>query len=436
MNSLDFRAVFAPRRARLMADMGAGAAIVPTSPERLRNRDAHYPYRYDSYFYYLSGFPEPESVLVLLAGAQPRSILFCRDKDLEREIWDGFRFGPEAAREVFGLDECYSIAEIDARMPQLLADQPALHCHLGANAAWDARVLGWINAVRAQVRSGIAAPPVIHDLHGRLDAMRVVKDAHELAMMRRAAAISTVAHARAMRATKTARNEYEVEAELLHEFRHGGAQAPAYTPIVAGGANSCVLHYVSNDAPLQQGSLLLIDAGCEFNGYASDITRTFPVSGRYSPAQRDVYELVLAAQAAAMAATRAGVRWNEPHDAAVRVLAQGMIDFGLCQGSLDKVLENGDYRRFYMHRTGPWLGLDVHDAGEYKQDGEWRVLEPGMVLTVEPGCYIRPGEGVPAHFENIGIRIEDDLLVTADRYENLTEAAPKSVPAIESLMCE
>ena len=225
MNSLDFRAVFAPRRARLMADMGAGAAIVPTSPERLRNRDAHYPYRYDSYFYYLSGFPEPESVLVLLAGAQPRSILFCRDKDLEREIWDGFRFGPEAAREVFGLDECYSIAEIDARMPQLLADQPALHCHLGANAAWDARVLGWINAVRAQVRSGIAAPPVIHDLHGRLDAMRVVKDAHELAMMRRAAAISTVAHARAMRATKTARNEYEVEAELLHEFRHGGAQA-------------------------------------------------------------------------------------------------------------------------------------------------------------------------------------------------------------------
>jgi len=435
-NPIDFRAVFAPRRARLIAGMGAGAAIVPTSPERLRNRDAHYPYRYDSYFYYLSGFPEPESVLVLLGGAEPRSILFCRDKDLEREIWDGFRFGPEAAREVFGFDECYSIGEIDTRMPQLLADQPALHCHLGADPAWDARVLGWINAVRAQVRSGIAAPPVIHDLHGRLDAMRVVKDAHEMAMMRRAAAISTVAHARAMRAAKTARNEYEVEAELLHEFRRGGAQAPAYTPIVASGANSCVLHYVSNDAPLQPGSLLLIDAGCEFNGYASDITRTFPVNGRYSAAQRDVYELVLAAQAAAMAATRAGVRWNEPHDAAVRVLAQGMIDFGLCQGSLDKVLENGDYRRFYMHRTGHWLGLDVHDAGEYKQDGDWRVLEPGMVLTVEPGCYIRPGDGVPAHFENIGIRIEDDLLVTAGSYENLTEAAPKSVAAIESLMCE
>jgi Xaa-Pro aminopeptidase len=435
-NLIDFRAVFAPRRARLMAGMGAGAAIVPTSPERLRNRDAHFPYRYDSYFYYLSGFPEPEAVLVLLAGAEPRSILFCRDKDLEREIWDGFRFGPAAAREVFGFDECYSIGEIDTRMPQLLADQPALHCHLGADSAWDARVLGWINAVRAQVRSGVAAPPVIHDLHGRIDAMRVVKDAHELAMMRRAAAISTVAHARAMRAAKTARNEYEVEAELLHEFRRGGAQAPAYTPIVASGANSCVLHYVSNDAPLQPGSLLLIDAGCEFNGYASDITRTFPVSGRYSPAQRDVYELVLAAQAAAMAATRAGVRWNEPHDAAVRVLAQGMIDFGLCKGSLDAVLENGDYRRFYMHRTGHWLGLDVHDAGEYKHDGEWRVLEPGMVLTVEPGCYIRAGEGVPAHFENIGIRIEDDLLVTAGGYENLTEAAPKSVSAIESLMCE
>jgi len=432
----DFRAVFAPRRARLAASMTSGAAIVPTSPERLRNRDAHYPYRYDSYFYYLSGFPEPEAVLVLLAGATPRSILFCRDKDLEREIWDGFRFGPDAARELFGFDECYSISELDTRMPQLLADQPALYCHLGADTVWDARVLGWINAVRAQVRSGVAAPSAIHDLHRWLDDMRVVKDVHELAAMRRAADISTVAHARAMRAAKSAHNEYEIEAELLHEFRHSGAQAPAYTPIVASGANACVLHYVSNDAPLKQGDLLLIDAGCECDGYAADITRTFPVSGRYSPAQRDVYEVVLAAQAAAIAATKPGVRWNEPHDAAVRVLAQGMIDFGLCQGSLDKVLENGDYRRFYMHRTGHWLGLDVHDAGEYKCDNQWRLLEPGMVLTAEPGFYIRPGEGVPAHFENIGIRIEDDVLVTAQGHEVLTEAAPKSVAAIEALMRE
>jgi Xaa-Pro aminopeptidase len=254
--------------------------------------------------------------------------------------------------------------------------------------------------------------------------------------MRRAADISSRAHVRAMRAAKTAHHEYEVEAELLYEFRRGGAQAPAYTSIVAGGANACVLHYVSNDALLCQGDLLLIDAGCEFNGYAADITRTFPVSGRYTPAQRDVYEVVLAAQAAAITATRPGARWNEPHDAALRVLAQGMIDFGLCSGSLDKVLENGDYRRFYMHRTGHWLGLDVHDAGEYKCDKQWRLFEPGMVLTAEPGFYIRPGEGVPAHFENIGIRIEDDVLVTADGYEVLTAATPKSVAAIEALMCE
>jgi Xaa-Pro aminopeptidase len=431
----DFRNVFAPRRARLASIIKSGVAVVPTAPEQLRNRDAHYPYRYDSYFYYLSGFPEPEAVMVLIAGATPRSILFCRDKDLEREIWDGFRFGPAAAREQFAFDECFSIAELDTRLPQLLADQPVLYSHLGGDAAWDARVLGWVNAVRAQVRSGVLAPAAIHDLHGLLDEMRVVKDDHELATMRRAAEISTAAHARAMRAAAAgARHEYEIEAELLHEFRRGGAQAPAYTPIVAAGANACVLHYVSNAAPLNQGDLLLIDAGCEFDGYASDITRTFPVSGRYSPAQRDVYEVVLAAQAAAMAATRPGVRWNEPHDAAVRVLAQGMIDFGLCQGSLDKVLEAGDYRRFYMHRTGHWLGLDVHDAGDYKCDGDWRQLEPGMVLTVEPGFYIRPGEGVPAHFENIGIRIEDDLLVTAAGYENLTAAAPKSVSDIESLM--
>jgi Xaa-Pro aminopeptidase len=431
---LDYPTVFAPRRARLAARMGAGAAIVPTSPERLRNRDAHYLYRYDSYFYYLSGFPEPEAVMVQLAGDHPRSILFCRDKDIEREIWDGFRFGPAAACEVFGFDECFSIAEIDTRMPQLLADQPALYCHLGSDERWDARVLGWLNAVRAQVRSGVAAPSAIHDLHGLLDDMRVVKDAHELAAMRRAAEISTAAHARAMRAARTARNEYEIEAELLHEFRRGGAQAPAYTSIVAGGANSCVLHYVANDAPLHPGDLLLIDAGCEVDGYASDITRTFPVSGTYSAAQRDIYEMVLAAQAAAIAATRPGARWNEPHDAAVRVLAQGMIDFGLCHGSLDKVIENGDYRQFYMHRTGHWLGLDVHDAGDYKRDNAWRLLEPGMVLTVEPGCYIRPAAGVPPAFVNIGIRIEDDVLVTDRGVEVLTAAAPKSVADIESLM--
>ena len=414
--------------------MKEGVAIIPTAPERARNRDSHYPYRYDSYFYYLTGFTEPEAVLVVIAGNEPRSIVFCRDKDMEREIWDGFRYGPAQAREVFGFDECHRVDDLDARMPELLADQPQVCCHLGGDAAWDARVLGWLNKVRAQARSGVAAPAVITDVRTALDEMRLFKDAHELSTMRRAAAISTVAHQRAMRATAPGRYEYEIEAELLHEFRRGGAQAPAYTSIVAGGANACVLHYVQNDGLLDAGALLLIDAGCELDGYASDITRTFPVSGKFTPAQRDIYEMVLAAQAAALAAVAPGAGWNAPHDAAVRVLAQGLIDCGLCAGSVDKVIEAGDYRKFYMHRTGHWLGLDVHDAGEYKRDGAWRKLEPGMVLTVEPGCYIRPGEGVPQHYANIGIRIEDDVAVTATGHEVLTQAAPKTVADIEALM--
>ena len=426
--------VYAERRARLAARIKRGIAIIPTAPERARNRDSHYPYRYDSYFYYLTGFIEPEAVLVVIAGDQPKSVLFCRDKDVEREIWDGFRYGPQQAREVFGFDESHPVGELDARMPDLLANQPQLCCHLGSDEPWDARVLGWLNAVRAQVRNGVAAPAAISDVRTVLDDMRLVKDAHELDVMRRAAQISTSAHKRAMRAAAPGRAEYEIEAELLHEFRHGGAQAPAYTSIVAGGANACVLHYVQNDARLNAGELLLIDAGCELDGYASDITRTFPVNGKFSAAQRDIYQLVLAAQAAAIAEVVPGASWNAPHDAAVRVLAQGLIEFGLCKGSVDKVIESGDYRQFYMHRTGHWLGLDVHDAGDYKRDGAWRKLEPGMALTVEPGCYIRPGAGVPAHFANIGIRIEDDVAVTAKGNEVLTLAAPKTVADIEALM--
>ncbi len=426
--------VYAERRARLAARIKRGIAIIPTAPERARNRDSHYPYRYDSYFYYLTGFIEPEAVLVVIAGDQPKSVLFCRDKDVEREIWDGFRYGPQQAREVFGFDESHPVGELDTRMPDLLANQPQLCCHLGSDEPWDARVLGWLNAVRAQVRNGVAAPAAISDVRTVLDDMRLVKDAHELDVMRRAAQISTSAHKRAMRAAAPGRAEYEIEAELLHEFRHGGAQAPAYTSIVAGGANACVLHYVQNDARLNAGELLLIDAGCELDGYASDITRTFPVNGKFSAAQRDIYQLVLAAQAAAIAEVVPGASWNAPHDVAVRVLAQGLIEFGLCKGSVDKVIESGDYRQFYMHRTGHWLGLDVHDAGDYKRDGAWRKLEPGMVLTVEPGCYIRPGAGVPAHFANIGIRIEDDVAVTAKGNEVLTLAAPKTVADIEAWM--
>ncbi|MDH4150361.1 MAG: aminopeptidase P N-terminal domain-containing protein [Betaproteobacteria bacterium] len=426
--------IYACRRARLAAKLGDGVAIVPTAPERIRNRDAHYPYRYDSYFYYLTGFREPEAVLVLRGGAQPQSILFCREKNPEREIWDGYRHGPEAAKDRFGFDETYSEAELDERLPDLLADQPAVHVHLGSDALWDARVLGWINAVRNRARSGVAAPGEIRDVHCLIDDMRLLKDEQEQALMRRAGVISGAAHRLAMQAAGPGVGEYEIEAVLQHEFRRSGAQAPAYTPIVAAGAHACVLHYVENNGVLADGDLLLIDAGCELDGYASDITRTFPVNGRFSGPQRAVYELVLAAQAAAIAAVRPGAHWNAPHDAAVAVLAQGFIDLKLLEGSLAAVLEQETYKQFYMHRTGHWLGLDVHDAGDYKVNGAWRELQPGMVLTVEPGCYIRPGPGVPEAFTNIGVRIEDDALVTAQGCEILSAGAPKSVADIEALM--
>ena len=426
-------ALHAARRARLAQAMQGGIAVIPTAPERIRNRDTHYPYRFDSHFYYLAGFPEPEAVLVIVAGARPRSLLFCRDKNVERETWDGFRFGPEGARERFAFDESYPITELDARLTGLLGDQPALYYPVGADAAWDARAMGWLNAVRANARAGIGAPERVQDVRALIDEMRLIKDAHELGIMRRAASISAGAHRRAIRAARPGGFEYELEAELLHEFRRNGAQFPAYWPIVAGGANACVLHYVSNDAALRAGDLVLIDAGCELAGYASDITRTFPVSLRFTPAQREVYEIVLAAQAAAIEKIRAGNAWNEPHDAAVRVLARGMLDLKLVGGSLDEVLEKETYKRFYMHRTGHWLGLDVHDAGDYKRAGKWRSLAPGMVLTVEPGLYIRAAADVPEPLRGIGVRIEDDALVTESGCEVITLEAPKSIADIEAL---
>ena len=426
--------IYAQRRAKLIEQMQAGVAVIPTATERVRNRDAHYPYRFDSYFYYLSGFTEPGAALVLMGGKKSRSILFCRDKDPEREVWDGYRCGPEGARERFGFDESHSLTKLDELMPKLLADQPALHYAMGTDEQWDARIVGWLNSVRSQSRSGVTAPAEIKDVRRILDEMRIIKGEHELALMRRAAQISTGAHCRAMRATRPGKKEFEIEAELIHEFRRHGAQAPAYMPIVAGGANACVLHYVENSATLKDGDLLLIDAGCELDGYASDITRTFPVNGRFRAPQKDVYQMVFAAQAAAIAAVKPGNAWDQPHDVALKVLAQGMIDLGLCKGSLDKVLESGDYKRFYMHRTGHWLGLDVHDAGDYKRDGKWRELKPGMVLTVEPGCYVRPAQDVPEKLWNIGVRIEDDVLVTTKGQEVLTSAAPKKIEDIEKLM--
>ena len=425
--------VYANRRARLAAALGDGIAIVATAPEVPRNRDTHYPYRHDSYFYWLTGFAEPEAVVVLVGGAAPQSILFCRDKDETREIWDGFRHGPAAAQEKFGFDAAHSVAELDARLPELMGNRARLAYAVGQEPAWDARVIGWLNAVRAKTRQGIAAPGEIVDVRHALDEMRLIKDVHELALMRRAAEISTRAHGIAMRATRPGRHEYEIEAELLCAFRSGGAEAPAYTSIVASGANACVLHYVFNNQPLADGDLLLIDAAAEFGSYAADITRTFPVNGRFSAAQKDAYELVLAAQAAAIDEVRPGRHWNSPHEAAVRVLTQGMVDLKLLAGSVDGLIESNAYNRFYMHRTGHWLGMDVHDAGEYKIKGEWRPLVPGMTLTVEPGLYIRPADDVPEAFWNIGIRIEDDVAVTESGCEVLT-SPPKTVDEIEAWM--
>ena len=432
-------APFQARRARLLQTMqeaGGGVAIIPTAPERIRNRDTHHGYRFDSYFYYLSGFREPEAVLVLVAGDAPKSLLFCRSKDIEREIWDGYRHGPDAARETFGFDEAHPIAELDAKLAELLLNQPTIFYSMGYEPDWDRRVTDALNRVRAQARSGCHAPAQIRDVRSLVDEMRLVKDDSEIATMRRAAAITAGAHRRAMLTARHGAWEHELEAELLHEFRRHGSQAPAYGSIVAGGANACVLHYVDNQCRLQDGDLLLIDAGCELDGYASDITRTFPVNGRFSGPQKAVYELVLAAQAAAIAAIRPGIDWNTPHDAATRVLAQGYLDLGLLQGSLDGVLESGSYRQFYMHRTGHWLGLDVHDAGSYQTGGQWRLLAPGNVLTVEPGAYIRPAEGVPEAFWNIGVRIEDNVLVTPEGNDIITIATPKTIAEIEALMRE
>lgn len=438
---------YSNRRAALIAQMhakGGGVAIIPTAPEAMRNSDTDYPYRHDSYFYYLSGFTEPEAVIVLIAGKTEQSILFCRDKNPEREIWDGYRFGPAAAQEKFGFDAAYPIEALDTEMPRLLADVPSLFYALGSSARLDAQVQGWLHAVRGQARAGVTAPSAAHDVQVLLNEMRLIKDADEIGIMKRAAAISAEAHARAMRVARPGLREYQLEAELLHEFRTNGSQFPAYTSIVATGPNACVLHYRAGDAVLQNGDMVLIDAGCELDSYASDITRTFPANGIFSGPQKTLYEIVLAAQAAAIAEIKPGKRFTDGHDAAVKILAQGMLDTGLLDrnkvGTLDDVIAKGDYRQFYMHRTGHWIGMDVHDVGEYRdhvptgEEKSWRILQPGMALTVEPGIYVRPAEGVPEQFWHIGIRVEDDAVVTADGCDIITSAAPKTVADIEAAM--
>ena len=455
--------IYAQRRARVADSIGRdGIAIIPTAPERPRNRDTDFIYRHDSYFYYLTGFAEPNAWLVITGDGQ--STLFCQPKDLEREIWDGYRLGPDAAPQTLGVNAAHSVGELDAQLPRLLENRDAVWYPFAIHQGLESRVGGWLNQVRARVRYGALCPEQQRDLCGVLDDMRLIKDAHEQDIMRRAAAISARAHVRAMqlsarmlRAGQDVR-EYHLDAELLHEFRLGGSQYPAYGSIVAAGANACVLHYRADAAPVRAGELVLIDAGCELDSYASDITRTFPANGKFTGPQRALYDLVLASQDAAVAATRAGNRFNDPHDATVRVLAQGMLDTGLLDrnkvGTVDDVIDSRAYFQFYMHRTGHWLGMDVHDCGSYvepTQVGEVserrdplsneiiknrpsRVLQPGMVLTIEPGLYVRPAEGVPEQFHNIGIRIEDDAIVTATGCELITRGVPVKADEIEALM--
>ena len=426
----------AMRRKQLMQAAGDGAIVIlSAAPERIRSRDTHYPYRQDSDFWYLTGFDEPEAVLVLVPGRKHgESILFCRDRDPEREGWDGPRLGPDGAVATLGMDDAYPIADLDEILPGLLEGRARVHYHLGRDAAFDLTLIGWINRVRAHGRHGAQPAHEFLELGHLLDEMRLFKSADEVRLMQRAADISVLAHRAAMRAAAPGIAEYELQAELERVFRQHDAQ-PAYSSIVGSGANACVLHYRANASKVRAGELVLIDAGAEYRGYAADITRTFPVNGRFSKAQRQLHDLACAAQAAALGQATPGVPYESCHDAAVEVLADGLLSLGLLKGALKPTIESGGYKRFYRHKTGHWLGLDVHDAGEYRIDGQPRLLEPGMVFTLEPGIYVGRGDTtVPAKFRGIGIRIEDDVLITPAGHRVLTDALERSADQVEALM--
>lgn len=429
---------FARRRQQLMQAAGEGSILIlPAAPERVRSRDTQYPYRQDSDFWYLTGCDEPEAVLVLVPGRKHgEAILFCRERDLEREAWDGPRLGPEGAVAVLGLDDAYPIADIDEILPGLLEGRRRVHYHLGRDADFDLKLIGWLNRVRAQVRQGAQPPQEFLELGHLLDELRLFKSADELRLMQQAADISVQAHRAALRAARVGMHEFELQAELEYVFRKHGAQ-PAYASIVGAGANACVLHYRNNVAKCRDGELVLIDAGAEYAGYAADITRTFPVNGRFSKPQRALHDLVCAAQAAALAQARPGVPYEAGHDAAVATLAEGLLSLGLLKGTLEKVIASGDYKRFYRHKTGHWLGLDVHDVGEYRIDGASRLLEPGMVFTIEPGLYIPPDDtSVAVQWRGIGIRIEDDVLITREGHRVLTAALERSAEDVEGVMAD
>jgi Xaa-Pro aminopeptidase len=427
--------VFDRRRQDVMQLMGEGVAVIPTSPESIRNRDVLFPFRPDSDFYYLTGFAEPEAVAVLCPDReQGEYILFCRERDPERETWDGKRAGLDGAVSEYGADDAFPIDDIDEILPGLLENRSKVFCTVGSHKDFDVKLLNWVQEVKSKSRAGITAPSEIVDLGHILHELRLVKRTEEVNVMKRIAKISASAHRRAMEVCRPGMMEYEIAAEIEYAFRKAGCDSWAYPPIVAGGANACTLHYITNREELRDGDLLLIDAGGELDYYAADITRTFPVNGRYSGEQKAVYEVVLSAQLAAIEQTQAGCHWNQPHESAVRILVEGLIELGLLKGGVDDNIEQGHYRRFFMHRTGHWLGMDVHDVGDYKVESEWRLLEPGMVMTVEPGLYIPGDQDIEQRFRHIGIRIEDDVLVQRKGNLVLSSHAPKTIDDIEALM--
>ena len=426
---------FAARRARYLQEMGKGVAIVPSAPVCIRNNDVEHEYRQDSDFYYLTGFDEPESVLILSTEhPEHRTVAFVRKRDKERETWDGPRAGVEGIKQWLGAEATFPIEELRERLPDYLSDVRRLHYRLAVNPAFDQIVFGAIEAVRRKARTGVVAPSEIVDLARDLHEMRLRKSEAELDTMAQAAAISRQAHARAMQVARPGRYEYEVEAEILRVFRAAGAERPAYGSIVGSGPNATILHHRRNDRQMREGELLLIDAGAEYGYYASDVTRTFPVSGRFSPAQRSIYDLVLRAQLAAIEAVRPGVSFISVHDEAVSVLTQGLVQLGLIEGPVDAAIAEGRYKPFYMHRTSHWLGMDVHDVGDYFVDKQSRPLQPGMVLTVEPGLYIGVDAAVPEAFRGIGVRIEDDIAVTAEGHRNITADIPKHPDELERIL--
>jgi len=428
---------YAQRRKRLMAEMAPeSVAIIPAAREVTRSRDTEYPFRQNSDFFYLTGFEEPDAVLVLVPGRrQGQVIMFCRDRDPELELWNGYRQGPEGVIKNFAMNDAYPESDIDDIIPGLIEGRSTIYYSMGHDDQFDRQVLSWVNQIRAKVRNGAKPPGDISDLAFLLHEHRLIKSDAELKIMQKAADISADAHCRAMLESRVGRYEYHLESAICHTFSENGARYPAYNSIVGAGKNACVLHYTENNARMEDGDLVLIDAGCEYQGYAADITRTFPVNGKFSEPQRALYDLVLKSQLAAIAAVKPGKKWNTPHDVTVRVITQGLVELGLLKGDVKTLIAEEAYRDFYMHRAGHWLGLDVHDVGEYRIDGKWRPLEPGMVLTIEPGIYVAAdNKKVAKKWRGIGVRIEDDVVVTESGCEVLTRGVPKTADAIEALM--